>query len=218
MLHGRVSGKGSRSLGPKLAQEVSQRQGDREGAKGVKTLRLTEALPLFYSFTFVPSPTPRIGLESVRHRDHEEDVPAQQSAAEEDPRVLGSDADERRPPGPEAAAAERPKAHRGLSRSEGGVVFRAPMPPPEGRRLPAGAEEGHARAGADVPRRRRRKRPRPRPAGPDRQPQGRGRGGEESVAATAPRELQARAAAVQSATGTRSRGPGRAGLGRAESR
>lgn len=128
---------------------------------------------------------PRIGLEGMRHSGHEEDVPAEQSAAQADPRLPGEDEDQGRPPRAQAAPPERPKAHRGLSGGAWGVVVRAPAAAPARGRVPAGSGEGRARARATFPPGRDPEHARPRPTGIDGEPKGRRRGHAEP-SATAP--------------------------------
>jgi len=115
----------------------------------------------------------------MRPTGHEEDVPAQQSAAEEDPRLPGAHAHQGRPARAEAAPAEGPEAHRGLTLGapRGGV---SPVDAAQNRRrVSPGLRKGSAAFGAALRPRRDREQPGVRPARAYRESTGRGCGVEE---------------------------------------
>jgi len=75
-----------------------------------------------------PSGSPR-----GRRRSHEAYLPAQQQKAQTDARLLGPDADPRRPAGPETASAERPEAARSVAAAHNGVTLRGAHLSPSAR-------------------------------------------------------------------------------------
>jgi hypothetical protein len=132
--------------------------------------------PILITLCRESTPDLRIDFAGMRPIGHEEDVPAQQSSAKEDPRLPSANAHERRPARAQAAPAKGPKAHRSLTRGapRGGVstVDEAQ----ERRRISASARKRSAPARAALSPGGGRERSRARQTGPHREPEGRRRG------------------------------------------
>ena len=89
----------------------------------VEPVRLTASLTVRYHLRLPSAQTDEISQDDI----HETDVPTEQPSPQEGPRFPDSDADEGRPPRPQAATSEGPHAPGGLERT--GMVRSAPPRP-----------------------------------------------------------------------------------------
>lgn len=200
------SGLGAGKLAVPVTGKPTTAGGSRQGARGGSAAPdLTGTRRCSYTRFFVNGRHARAPPGACRRSareasQHEADVSAEQSQAQEDPRLSGSDAHQGRPSRPQAAPTEGSQARRhevgrfgGPDRGQPAAV-RAPASP---LRVPTSLPARLPARRPAVPARGAPERPRVEPTRPHRRPQGRGRERAQSCQTPASRSVSAQQAPLR---------------------